>query len=87
MFILFFVDSFKAAMSTVSCIDLPSIHLKDHRSQHQYTFDDHHQQMIIQNNKQRAMIIKNSPDLLSSHFNDDEHCQICGDFASGWHCG
>jgi len=23
----------------------------------------------------------------SKHFGEDEHCKICGDLASGWHCG
>ncbi|CAF2110798.1 unnamed protein product [Rotaria magnacalcarata] len=25
--------------------------------------------------------------VLSNDLNDDEHCKICGDLASGWHCG
>ncbi|CAF3834547.1 unnamed protein product [Rotaria sordida] len=25
--------------------------------------------------------------MLSANLNEDEHCQICGDLASGWHCG
>ncbi|CAF4005300.1 unnamed protein product [Rotaria sordida] len=25
--------------------------------------------------------------MLSANLNEDEHCKICGDLASGWHCG
>jgi hypothetical protein len=54
----------------------------DHYFQYLHPFD-HQQQINIQNNKQREMTT-NSPIILS---NEDEHCQICGDLASGWHCG
>jgi uncharacterized UPF0160 family protein len=75
-------------MSTAVCVPPPSTHLNDQYSQHLYGFD-HHQQMMIENNNQRQQqqITTNSPNLLSNHFNEDEHCQICGDLASGWHCG
>ncbi len=73
-------------MSTVRNTQSSSNHFNEHCFQYLHPFN-HNQQMIIQNNKQRATTITNSPDLLSSHFNDDEHCQICGDLASGWHCG
>jgi hypothetical protein len=64
-----------------------STHLNEQRSQHLYVFD-HHQQMNLQNsnNKQRETTIGSS-DILSNHLNEDENCQICGDLASGWHCG
>jgi hypothetical protein len=65
-------------MLAVECVHPSPTRLNDHRSQHLYAFD-HHQQMIIQNNsKQRET---------TNHLNEDEHCQICGDLASGWHCG
>jgi uncharacterized UPF0160 family protein len=74
-------------MSTVVCVSSPLTQLNDQHSQHVYGFD-HHQQMIIENtNQQRQTTTTNSSNLLSNHFNEDEHCQICGDLASGWHCG
>jgi hypothetical protein len=74
-------------MSSVVCMHPSSTHLNEQRSQHLYAFD-HHQQMNLQNsnNKQRETTI-GSPDILSNHLNEDENCQICGDLASGWHCG
>ncbi len=68
-------------MTTVLCVHPSSTHLNDQHSQQLYTFD-HHQQMNLQNNTQREMT-RNS----LNHLNEDEHCQICGDLASGWHCG
>jgi hypothetical protein len=43
---------------------------------------NHHQQMITENINQSQQT-----NIFSNHFNEDEHCQICGDLASGWHCG
>ena len=49
---------------------------------------NHHQQMIIENTSQAQQTTTiSTPNLLSNHFNEDDHCQICGDVASGWHCG
>ena len=30
---------------------------------------------------------KNSHNIISNDLNEEEYCQICGDLASGWHCG
>jgi hypothetical protein len=65
-------------MSTVVCMPSPLSHLNDQHTQHLYAFD-HHQQ--------RQTTTTSSPNLLSNRLNEDEHCQICGDLASGWHCG
>jgi hypothetical protein len=64
-------------MSTILCAHPLSTHSND---QHLYTFD-YHQQMMIENTNQLQQ------PTTSSHFNEDDHCQICGDLASGWHCG
>ncbi len=66
-------------MSTVVCVPSLSTHLNDH--QHPYAFD-HHQQIIPENTNQSQQT-----NIFSNHFNEDEQCQICGDLASGWHCG
>jgi hypothetical protein len=64
-------------MSTVVCVPT---HLND---QHPYAFD-HHQQIIIDNTNQSQQLTTINT---QNHFNEDDHCQICGDLASGWHCG
>ena len=77
--ILVFIDSSQVTMSAVLCA---------HSSEHLYTFD-YHQQMMIpnnNNNKQRE-ITTTSSNNFSNHLNEDELCQICGDLATGWHCG
>ncbi len=89
IFLLLFVDFSQVAMSTVVYVPALSTDLNDQHSQHLYTFD-HHQQMIIENNNHQRRIITtttNSSNQLLNHLNEDEHCQICGDLASGWHCG
>jgi hypothetical protein len=71
---ILFVDSSHQMMNAHSS----SSHVNEHYFQYFHPFD-HHQQMTIQNNsKQRET---------TNHLNEDEHCQICGDLASGWHCG
>ncbi|CAF3771316.1 unnamed protein product, partial [Adineta steineri] len=45
-----------------------------------------HQQINIQNTKYKETT-NSSSNLLSHNLNEDENCQICGDLASGWHCG
>jgi hypothetical protein len=76
-------------MSTDMCIPPLSTHLNDQHSQHLYAFDlHHHQHMIMENtNQQRQTTTINSSNIVSNNLNEDEHCQICGDLASGWHCG
>jgi hypothetical protein len=66
------------------CVPSLTTHFND---QHPYTFD-HHQQIITENTDQsQQTITTDTPNLFSTHFNEEEHCQICGDLASGWHCG
>ena len=52
---------------------------------------EQHDSAMIENNGRRApggilATIKSSQSL-TGDLNEDEHCQICGDLASGWHCG
>ena len=65
-------------MSTEINTNSSPTHFDDHYFQYLHPFD-HHQQ--------REITTSNSQDILSNHLNDNEHCQICGDLASGWHCG
>ncbi|CAF4014281.1 unnamed protein product, partial [Adineta steineri] len=73
-------------MSTIACADLPSIALNEYNFHPFYAHTDHQSRMPLQNNKQRE-ITNSSSNLLSHHLNEDESCQVCGDLASGWHCG
>ncbi|CAF1365057.1 unnamed protein product [Rotaria sordida] len=64
-----------------------SVHYNDHHhSQYVYAFDIH-QEIIIENNNKEQETTKNSLNILLNDMNEYEHCQICGDLASGWHCG
>ena len=88
-FFIFFVDLSEIAMSTVVYVPTLSTHSNNQYSQHLYVFDHHHQNMFTENNthQQETTVATNSAILPSDHFNEDEQCQICGDLASGWHCG
>jgi len=66
-------------MSTVCNQHSSSDHCNRHYYQYLHPFD-HQQQMIIENTNQQRQTTTN-------YFNEDENCQICGDLASGWHCG
>ncbi|CAF0951142.1 unnamed protein product [Rotaria sordida] len=84
-------ESSPAAMSTSVCVYSSPIRLNDHRSQYLDAFD-HYPQIIIENNSNndnstKEETTKTSRNMLSNDLNEDEHCQICGDLASGWHCG
>jgi len=74
-----FVDSSPETMSTT---------INEHsynRNYFQYLPPyNHHQQIIIDNTNQPQQLTTINT---QNHFNEDEHCQICGDLASGWHCG
>ncbi len=84
---ILFADSSHEPMSTAIHPHSSSPHFNRHYFQYLHPFN-HHQQIIMENtNQQRQTTTTNSSNLLSNHFNEDEHCQICGDLASGWHCG
>ncbi|CAF1350905.1 unnamed protein product [Rotaria sp. Silwood1] len=76
-------DSFHVT-STLMNEHSSSVHYNDHRSQYVCAFDVH--QEIIENTKQEQET-KNYGNILSNDLNDNEQCHICGDLASGWHCG
>ncbi len=85
--IILSVDSSHETMSTITNPHSSSAHFNRHYFPYSYPFD-HHQQMVIENNNQQRQITTiNSSNQLLNHLNEDEHCQICGDLASGWHCG
>lgn len=70
-------------MSTIVCVDYPSISFNEEH----YPFDPRHSYMNNEYVKQRDITTKSSSNLISQNSNEDELCQICGDLASGWHCG
>ncbi|UJR29923.1 hypothetical protein I4U23_017470 [Adineta vaga] len=72
-------------MLTVRNSFCSSNHFNDHSFQYLHSFNQH-QQMILPNMKHRETTSCSSH-LISQNLNEDEHCQICGDLASGWHCG
>jgi NADH:ubiquinone oxidoreductase subunit B-like Fe-S oxidoreductase len=76
-FLSFVIDCCQIEMSTVIDVLSSSIDFND---QHVYSFD-HQQQMIIENRNQEEQTTT------TNNVNEDEHCQICGDLSSGWHCG
>ncbi|CAF2547101.1 unnamed protein product [Rotaria sp. Silwood2] len=80
-------DSFHLT-SAVMNAHSSSVHYNDHRSRYVYALDVH-QEIIIKNNNDNKEqgTTKNSLNILSNDLNEDEHCQVCGDLASGWHCG
>ncbi|UJR29912.1 hypothetical protein I4U23_017460 [Adineta vaga] len=70
-------------MSTVGCSDYSSVPFNEQL----YVFDYRHSYINNEHIKQRDLTTKSSSHLISQNLNEDEHCQICGDLASGWHCG
>ncbi|CAF3484197.1 unnamed protein product [Rotaria sp. Silwood1] len=83
-----FVERSQVPVSALVCVRPPSIRLNDRHSQYLHVCDQY-QQIIIENNNNnpKEEMIKNSRNMLSNDLNEDENCQICGDLASGWHCG
>lgn len=60
-----------------------------HDSQTDYQFDHYHNITFENNNNNLSETrIKTNQNISLDDTNDDEHhCQICGDVASGWHSG
>ncbi len=85
---LSFPGSSPETMSTIINTHSSSTQYNRHFIQYLPPYN-HHQQMIIENTNQsqQTTTTTNTPNLLSNHLNEEEHCQICGDLASGWHCG
>lgn len=88
---LFFLDYTLVRMSAMVCVNSSSTHFNDHHPQNLYAYDHPYQHMIIQNNHNNSNIdeelLKTNQTILSSDLSEDQYCQICGDLASGWHCG
>ena len=68
----------------MSTISYPSF--TDLNDQHLYLYN-HHQPIIVENPNPSQRTLEYSSSTLSAHLNEDDRCQICGDLASGWHCG
>lgn len=66
------------------------ISCNEHPSQEFYQFD-HRQQIITEKNvgigNCKEQKVKDNRTTTFNDINEDEFCQICGDLASGWHCG
>ena len=74
-------------MSTVVCAHLSEIHLNDHHSYHICAINNDQRMMLESNANKDDERTKSSSKIVSNVMGEDEHCQICGDMASGWHCG
>ena len=62
-------------------------HPNQHYFQYFHPLDDDRETMPESNDNKHDEKIKSSSKVLSNVMSEDEHCQICGDLASGWHCG
>lgn len=56
------------------------------------SYNQEHSSMMVDNhqrtsNESRESLSNHSSTLTETDKDDDEYCQICGDIASGWHCG
>lgn len=63
-------------------------------SQYPLTFNSTHSSIPIGTNEQTSETMRNNgsnstsiDEEIERNIDDDEYCQICGDTASGWHCG
>ncbi|CAF3670563.1 unnamed protein product [Rotaria socialis] len=70
-------------MSTIVYVNSSPTRSNDHYSQYIYAFD--HQQSSNKNMEQETL--EHSRQMISNDLKEDEHCQVCGDLASGWHYG
>ena len=50
-------------------------------------YNDHHCNFVCPLDGHKQIDKKNSHNIISNDLNEEEYCQICGDLASGWHCG
>jgi hypothetical protein len=85
--ILLLVGSSDEVMSTDVNTHSSATHLNDHYFQYLHPFDHHHQINIQNNNNRHRQMTTNLTNIFSNNLNEEENCQICGDLASGWHCG
>lgn len=84
---ILFLDSSHETVPRVTNTPCLSFHYNNDHSPYICTFDHCEQINNGNNNEQRQEIRRNSQNILLNQSNEDEHCQICGDLASGWHCG